>query len=117
MCIVIGNLATVIMVAIGDDRVTIVDAALDEIQFIAARRAHFDLPELAVRIEGQPERVAVSERPDLPVYPAVVGKRILARVVDERIVFRDRTIVVQAKYLSEVRLHVLCGRELLALSG
>src|SRR5690606_32522605 len=63
--VVIRNVPAVVVVAVRDDRITVVRAAADEIELVAAGRPHLDVPEPSVGIEREPERVAVAERPDL----------------------------------------------------
>src|SRR5690606_32214597 len=68
---VVGDRAAVVVVAVGDDGVAVVGAALDPVEFVAALRAHLDVPGLAVRVEGQAQRVAVAQRPYLRGDPAL----------------------------------------------
>src|SRR5690606_36546083 len=68
---------------------------------------HLDVPEPPVAVERKAERIAVTERPDLRRDAAAIG---------EWIVIRYRAVVVEAHDLPEVRLHVLCRVELLALA-
>ncbi len=112
----IGNLTAIVVVAVRDDRITVVGGALDAIQLVAAFRSHFHDPEAAVEIEGEPERIAVAQRPDLPIHADVIDERVLADEVDEGVVVGNRSIVVEAQDLAHIRLHVLRGRELLPIA-
>src|SRR5690606_20828427 len=69
---------------------------------------HLVIPQTPFRIEGNTERIAMTERPDLRGHAALVR---------ERIVLRHRTVVVEPYDLAEIRLHVLCRIELLTLAG
>ena len=112
----VRDLAAVVVIAIGNHRIPVITAAHDPVQLVAASRPHFDAPELTVEVEGNAERVAVTHRPELPVHTDVVDQRIVVDVVHEGIVLGDAAILMDAEYLAHVRLHVLRGREFLALT-
>src|SRR5690606_2124869 len=87
----------------------VVGAALDVVELVTALRRHLDVPETAVRgIEGEPERIAVAERPDLGCDAALIG---------EGIVIRNGAVHVEPDDLAHRRLHVLGRRALLPLAG
>ena len=54
-----------ILLAVADRRPAVVLAALDEVELVAAARAHLDDPQPVLRVERRREDVAVAERPDL----------------------------------------------------
>ena len=70
--------AAVIVIAVGHDRPAIVLPRLDEVQFVAAGRAVFEIPQPALRIELQAQHVAVAIRPDLCGNAATIGGGIVA---------------------------------------
>ena len=82
-----------VVIAVADDRIAVVRAALHEIQLVAAPRPHLDVPEPALRVEREPERIAVAERPDLRRHAAAIR---------ERVVGRHAAVVVEAHDLAEV---------------
>src|SRR5690606_24221569 len=77
------------------------------VELVAARRPHLHVPQLALRVEGDAEHVAVAQRPDLRGHPALVG---------EGVARRRAAVVAQAQDLAHVRGHVLRGVELLPLA-
>ena len=103
----IGNRLTAVVIAVRDDGVAVVPAALHEVQLVAAARAHLHVPEPAVRVEREPERIAVPERPDL------FGDAAAPR---ERIVARHAAVGGEPHDLAEILLQVLRRRELLPLA-
>ncbi len=70
--VVIRHLTAVIVVAVGDHRIAVVALRHDAIQLVAARRTHFDFPELTIEVEGDTERIAVAERPDFAVDAPII---------------------------------------------
>ncbi len=64
-------------------------------------------PELALSIEGESKDIAMTERPHLRAHAALVSKWI---------VIGYAAIVIEAHDLAQVRLHVLCRIEFLALA-
>src|SRR5688572_22278653 len=114
---VIWNRVAIVVIAVRHDRVAIVASALDEVQLVAALGSHFDRPQPALEIEGDAERIAVTERPDLAVNADVVDECITAGIVDEGIVPGCRSVILQAQDLAEIGLHILGWREFLAIAG
>src|SRR5690606_3802503 len=74
--VVVGDPGAAVVVAFGHDRVAVVGAALDAVEFVAAPWTHLVRPQLAGVVEGQPEDVAVAERPCLRSHAAGASKRI-----------------------------------------
>ena len=103
----VRNVAAVIIAAVGGARPAIIAAALDKVDLIAAHRPHLHFPEPPARIEGQAEKVAVTQSPDLRGHPAPRG---------EGIVGRHRAVVVQPHDLAEIAAHILRRIEMLALA-
>ena len=103
----IGNVAAVIMVAVGDARIAVIAAALDQVHLVAAARAHLDLPQPAVGGEGEAERVAVAELQIWAATPPWAAKGLSAGTLPSGL--RRRT-------LPALDGHVLRRRELLALA-
>ena len=97
----------IVVVAVGHDRVTVVFPAHHQVQLIAALGPHLVVPQPALRIERNAQRVAVAQRPHLRGHAPLVG---------ERIVRGDAAVVVQAHDLAHVRLHVLRRVELLPVA-
>ncbi len=95
------------MIAVGNGRIAIIAAALDQIQLVAARRTHFHFPQAPVAIEGDAQRVAMAERPDLRAHPARRG---------EGIIVGNAASVGQPQYFAEIGVHILRGIELLPLT-
>ena len=112
----VGNLAPVVVIAVGDDRVAVVRAAHDAVQLVAAGRAHLDHPELPVGVEGHAQRIAMTQGPDLVVGADAVDERLFLDVIHEGIVRGRRTVVLEAQDLAHVALHVLGRRELLPIA-
>src|SRR5690606_41356588 len=54
-------------------------AALDQVELVAALRAHLDFPQPALRVEVDAQQVAVAQRPDLRGHAALVGEGIVGR--------------------------------------
>ena len=75
MRVVVRYLTPVVVVAGGDERITVIRCTRDQVQLVAAARPHFDVPELTLEIDGQPEHIAVAQRPDLPIDPVIVDRR------------------------------------------
>src|SRR5687767_7264791 len=61
------------MVAVRDDRVTVIRAALDEVELVAAGRTHLDIPVATLRVERKAARIPLAELPDsagdVPAFP------------------------------------------------
>ena len=57
---VIRDFAAVVMVAVRDDRVAVIAAGPDQVEFIAMSRAHFDDPEATVQTLVNAERITVA---------------------------------------------------------
>src|SRR5439155_22675051 len=93
-----GRLAGVIL-AVGNDRPAVIAARLDDVDLVAAHGPVLGFPDLTrLRVDEEPDRVANPERIDLGPVP---------RDADERVVLRDRAIVVQAQNLSRVIRRIL----------
>ena len=58
----------------------------------------------------------MAKRPDFSINTNAVNQRILGKVAHKGIVLGHRAIVIQPQHLTQVRLHVLCWREFLAIS-
>src|SRR5690606_17636739 len=106
--VVVGDPAAVVVIAVRDQRIAVVRAAPDEVQLVAAARTHLNVPEPPFAVERETERIPVPQGPDLRGDAALLG---------ERIVLGHGAVIVEAHDLAEVRPHVLCGIELLALAG
>src|SRR5918993_640992 len=72
---VIRNRASAVMAAVGNDRPSVVAAPLDQVQLVAALRAHFRRPQATVRSERESQDVAVAHRVELGRDPAAAGGR------------------------------------------
>src|SRR5690606_17977834 len=107
----IGDVPSVIMVSVRYDRIAVIGAALDQIDLVAALRAHFLLPKLSRSVEGDAEEIAVTERPDLRRHAAV-----RLRGVGEGIVGGNAAVWLQPNNLAEIFVHILGGVEFLPLS-
>src|SRR5690606_10329108 len=106
--VVIRNRPAAVVDAFRHDRPTVIRAALDVIQLVPALRGHLDVPKVTCRIEREPKRIAMSERPDLGGDAALIG---------ERVVVGHRSVHVEPDDLAHRRLHVLGRRALLAFAG
>src|SRR5688500_284202 len=95
------------MIAVRNDRITVIGTAYDEIQFIAATWTHFDIPQTAVGIEREPERIAVTERPDMRSDTAFARKRVIGWY---------GAIIIQPQNLAEIRFHLLGRIKLLTFA-
>src|SRR5690606_26477954 len=87
--------------------ITVIGAAFDEVEFVAAAWSHFMLPEPAVRSKGDPKRVAVPQRPDL---------RSHSTPCREGIVLRHRTVRIQPKDLADIAFQILRRGEFLPVA-
>src|SRR5690606_31614946 len=67
-----------------------------------------DVPQATLRIEGDAERVAVAQRPDLGRLAALAGEGVAGS---------RRTVVIQAHDLAQRGIHVLRRIHLVALTG
>src|SRR6478752_6032278 len=96
----------VVLQALRDERPAVVLTGLQEIDLVAAALAHLGFPELArARVELEALGAPMTVRPD---------RRQRARDADERIVLRDRAVVVQPQDLAERHFQILHARELRA---
>jgi hypothetical protein len=95
----VRDIAAVIMVAIGDDRIAVIPPGQDHVQLVAALRTHLLLPEIAGGIEGDAEQVAV----------AVAPHRRVEALVGERIAGRRAALGRQAQDLAQRELRILGG--------
>src|SRR5690606_37166876 len=77
--VVIRNRPAAVVDAFRHDRPTVIRAALDVIELVPALRGHLDVPEVTRRIEREPKRIAMSERPDLRRDAALIGARVVVR--------------------------------------
>src|SRR3546814_8464090 len=93
------------MIAIGDDRRAVILALFDQVELVAALGTHFMFPEATLAVEGDAERVAVTQAPDLRRDRALVVKGVVAR---------HAACVGEAYDLAQVCVPVLRGVELLA---
>ena len=98
----IRDFAVVVVISVRDLRVTVITRTDNAVQFVATGRSHFNHPELPVEVEIHTEWVAMPERPDFTVDALVIGERVLAEVVDERVVRGNRPVVVEANDLAYV---------------
>ena len=74
----VGHGGPVVIHAVGDDRPTVVEALLDEVELVAAARAVFDVVEFAGDgMEGEALRVAVTVAPDGGCGFGVLHERIV----------------------------------------
>src|SRR3546814_12915487 len=96
------------MIAIGDDRIAVILALFDQVELVAALGTHFMFPEATLAVEGDAERVAVTQAPDLRRDRALVVKGVVAR---------HAACVGEAYDLAQVCVPVLRGVELLALAA
>jgi hypothetical protein len=76
---VVGDLAAAVVAAVGRLGPAVVAALLDDVQLVAALRAHLARPERAVVGELQAERVAVAPAPDLRRRTALIRQRVAGR--------------------------------------
>ena len=99
--------SAVVVAALRDERPAVVGTRVNQVELVAAHRAHLDLPEAALSVEVDTERVAVAERPDLGLHGALAGKRV-ARV--------GGAVVVEPDDLAEVAGHGLGRSHLVDLA-
>ena len=104
----VGNLAPVIMVAIGNFRIAVILPPDDEVQLVAMARPHFLHPETPGIVKIDAERIAVAQRPDLRGNAALIGKRII---------FGHAAIQIEAHDLAHIAGHVLGRGEQLPVAG
>src|SRR6056297_1203942 len=115
--VVIGYFAAVVVIAVGDDRITVIRAAHDAVQLVAVRGTHLGYPELTVAVESHAQRVAMAQRPYLVVGTDAIDQGLLLAVVDEGVVRRNRAVLLETQDLAHVALHVLGRCELLPIAG
>lgn len=95
---VLGDLPAVVVAALGHERPAVVGARLDQVELVAAHGAHLDLPEAALRVPVDAQRVAVAQRPDLRLHGALAGKGVARE---------GGAVVVQLDHLAQVGGHGL----------
>src|SRR3546814_17094433 len=62
MGIMVRDGLTVIMVAVGHNRIAVIQAFFDQVDFIAALGTHLMFPETAIGIERKPQYISVPQR-------------------------------------------------------
>src|SRR3546814_10992341 len=79
MGIMVRDGLPVIMVAVGHNRIAVIQAFFDQVDFIAALGTHLMFPETAIGIERKTQYISVTQRPDLGRNAALVSARIIRR--------------------------------------
>src|SRR5581483_71099 len=75
----IAHRGTGIVDAVADDRPAVIGALFDDVQFVAAARPMFGLPQPALRIEGEAFLAAPANGPDLGQGTGFADERIAGR--------------------------------------
>src|SRR3546814_5955018 len=93
MGIMVRDGLPVIMVAVGHNRIAVIQAFFDQVDFIAALGTHLMFPETAIGIERKTQYISVTQPTDL-------GRN--AALVCERIIRRDRAVWEQPNDLPQI---------------
>src|SRR5690606_25757369 len=105
---VVGDVLAVVVDAFGHHWIPVVGALLDEVQLVTAARGHLDVPQAALRVEGDAQRVAVTQRPDLGSFATLAGEGVAGG---------RRAVVIQTHDLAQRGVDLLRRILLVALTG